>query len=81
MRLNEVPGRVVALKVPTQEIGVKMKTSQDVEIEMFKAELDSLNLRIKFLENNWLLWTKQTTEIGRQVVAALQEKTEGKDKC
>jgi len=49
------------------------KQSPEIEIEILKQQVESLDLRIKFLESNWLTWTKNTNEIGRQVVAALLE--------
>lgn len=43
----------------------------ETEIEILKQRLEAQELRTQFLESNWLTWTKNTDEIGRQIVAAL----------
>ena len=48
--------------------------SLEIEIQILKSQLEMTEQRIRFLESNWLTWTKNTNEIGRQVVAALLEK-------
>lgn len=54
------------------------KQSAEIEIEILKQRIEAQDLRIKFLESNWLTWTRTTTDIGRQLVAALLEVKEKK---
>ena len=45
--------------------------STEIEIKLLKAKLESVEGRLRFLESNWVKWTKETTAIGQQVVAGL----------
>lgn len=51
-----------------------MSQPLEIEIEILKQRQESLEGRLRFLESNWIKWTKETTAIGQQVVAALYDK-------
>lgn len=49
-------------------------TAEQIDINILKAKIESLNTRIQFLEKNWLSWTKQTQETGQKLMIALTER-------
>lgn len=52
-------------------------TPQDIEINILKSKVESLELQLKFLEKNWVYWTKNTQETGQRIMIALEKKLNG----
>lgn len=50
-------------------------TQTEIEIATLKARMDSLENQIKFLNHNWVEWTKDTKITGQKLMAALSELT------
>lgn len=48
--------------------------SLETEIEILKSKIEGLELRIQFLEKNWVDWTKSTKDIGQKIMIALEGK-------
>lgn len=51
-----------------------MKQPIDIEIEMLKSRIDSLESQNKWLMSNWVDWTKSTKDMGQKIMIALDQK-------
>lgn len=47
------------------------KTPEQIEIDILKSQVDNQEHRIRFLEQNWIHWTKDTQETGQKLLVAL----------
>jgi len=45
----------------------------EIEIEILKSRLNTLEANQKWLTDNWVDWTKSTKDIGQKIVIALEE--------
>lgn len=50
-----------------------VKTSEQIEIDILKSRLDTLEANVRWLEQNWVHWTKDTKETGQKIMIALTE--------
>jgi hypothetical protein len=48
----------------------------NIELSTLKTKLEWFDERLKFLEKNWVDWTKSTRDVGASLLAALEEKIE-----
>lgn len=63
------------------QIGAKrIKQPTDIEIEILKSKVDSLEIRLRWLEKNWVDWTSSTKNIGQKIVIALDQIVNKEDK-
>lgn len=49
-------------------------TKDEVSINILKSKIESLEERTKYLEKNWVEWTKSTKDIGQKIMIALQDR-------
>jgi chaperonin cofactor prefoldin len=49
-------------------------TDTEIEINILKQKVEGLELRIQFLEKNWVYWTKKTKEAGQHLINAITDK-------
>lgn len=45
-----------------------------IEIDILKSRLDTLEANQKWLTHNWVEWTKNTQATGQRIMIALEEK-------
>ena len=58
---------------------IDMCSSEQLEIEMLKAKISSLELQVQWLNKNWVDWTKSTQNIGQKLIFALENLVDKKD--
>ena len=51
----------------------ELLTKLDIELEMLKSRVESLERNEKSLMSNWVNWTKDTKECGQKLMIALNE--------
>lgn len=56
-------------------------SSQDIEIQILKNKLQSLELQMQFLNKNWVQWTKDTKLTGQRLMIALEEMLKKDNAC
>lgn len=52
-----------------------MDQTIEIELQMLKSRVDSLESQNKWLLSNWVAWTKNTKETGQRLMIALEEIT------
>jgi len=45
----------------------------DIEVEILKSRLDSLETNQKWLTSNWVGWTSSTKDMGQKIMIALEQ--------
>lgn len=50
-----------------------IKDQIEIELDIIKSRLDSLEATEKWLTTNWVDWTKETKETGQKLMIALSE--------
>ena len=45
----------------------------EIEIDILKARLDTLEANQKWLTNNWVGWTKSTKDMGQKIMISLDQ--------
>lgn len=47
--------------------------SLEIEVEILKSRLDSLESNQKWLTSNWVNWTSSTKDMGQKIIIALDQ--------
>lgn len=64
---------------PTKEqFKVDSKTAEQIEIEVLKKKIESLELQMQWLTSNWVGWKTSTQNMGQKIMIALEQIVEGK---
>lgn len=50
-----------------------MEKPLEIEIEILKARLDTLETNQKWLTSNWVGWTSSTKDMGQKIMIALDQ--------
>lgn len=45
----------------------------DIEVEILKSRVESLEIQIRWLNSNWVEWTKSTKDMGQKIMIALDQ--------
>jgi len=45
----------------------------EIEIEMIKSRLDSLEIQMKWFNSNWVDWTNSTKNMGQKIMIAFEQ--------
>lgn len=56
------------------QIGVKhINQPVEIEIEMLKSRVESLEIHSRWLDKTWVDWTKSTKDMGQKIMIALEQ--------
>lgn len=55
-----------------------MKQPIEIELEILKQRVDSLEIQNKWLISNWIEWKKSTVNMGQKIMIALEQIVEGR---
>lgn len=50
-----------------------MNQPLEIEIEMLKSRLDSAEIQLRWLNSNWVDWTKSTKDMGQKIMISLDQ--------
>lgn len=46
----------------------------ELELQILKSKIESLEIQQQWLTSNWVDWTKSTKDVGQKLIIALEEK-------
>lgn len=51
----------------------------EIEIDLLKSRVESLEIQMKWLTSNWVDWTKSTKDMGQKIIISLDQIVNKKD--
>lgn len=51
----------------------KVNQPLDIEVEMLKSRVESLEIQSRWLHSKWVEWTKSTKDMGQKIMISLEQ--------